>query len=56
MTIAFCANDETISELILAACFLSVYASHPPITRRMTRLDTGVWSKYSNALRDHGLL
>jgi hypothetical protein len=26
-------NENPISELILAACFLAVYASHPPVAR-----------------------
>jgi hypothetical protein len=29
-----------ISELILTACLLTVYASHPPVTRRMATLVT----------------
>lgn len=33
---------STISELILTACFLTMYASHPPVTRRMATLATGL--------------
>src|SRR4030095_13714828 len=32
----------TISELILTACLLAVYASHSPVTQRMATLATGL--------------
>ena len=38
---ASASRSRPISELILTACLLTVYASHPPVTRRMAKLATG---------------
>ena len=37
---------RSISGLILTACFLVVYASHPPVARRMATLATGLLASF----------
>jgi hypothetical protein len=40
---------------ILTACFLAVYASHPPVTRRMATLTTGLPATALTGLDFHQL-
>jgi hypothetical protein len=38
-------NEKRFRSWIFAACFLAVYASHPPVARRMATLATGLFAK-----------
>jgi hypothetical protein len=42
LTASAFATRNQISELILTACLLAVYASHPPVARRMATRATGL--------------
>jgi len=42
LTASAFATRNQISELILTACFLAMYASHPPVARRMATRATGL--------------
>ena len=46
---------QKISELILTACFLAVYASHPPVARRMATLASGLPATALTGLDSHQL-